>query len=327
MGYLAKYGVRDEVESLWSMVRQQGPQQAAVLADWATNGDLGSLLKEAAEIGLMEQLPAGEWQAVPLDVGASAAKAWWSRQADQDIELMLLAEAAGSDSVHLMVGMHQIRPYIADALDRCKEVLQGFDIPPYATPHDDPDEVGDPERLAEISPEMALLLRRGVEIQTIYDPSAITNSVKRREITTFMDAGETAKVGDAPGKVMIFDRREVMMSVLRTYENKNPDLVQAVWTDHPALVEFMNYMWEKAWAAAKPYPDGPGRQNSALTDVARCLYVSGLSQAETARQLNLSVSSIRRYKDKLRNMLGAKTTDQVGWLLATRGLSGLDDQS
>lgn len=86
----------------------------------------------------------------------------------------------------------------------------------------------------------------------------------------------------------------------------------------PALYEILSDYFELLWAGGRPYPAVPATVPAAHLRVLR-LAADGLRDDEIARQLGISVRSVRRYIEALENRLDATNRLTLGVAAARHG--------
>ena len=112
----------------------------------------------------------------------------------------------------------------------CTVEIAAFDRPPYVNVHEP-----SVEYLAAYSPEYGAL-GRGVAVRGVYHPGFDRDRLT--ELTLFLRAGEQAKLGDVPMKLMLFDRKSAVLPAPQSYAPE-PE-VKATVVRHPVVVEALS---------------------------------------------------------------------------------------
>jgi len=91
--------------------------------------------------------------------------------------------------------------------------------------------------------------KRGVHYRALYEKAVIEQPYVKPYLKAWIDGGEEARVfdGELPHKLMIFDRRIVMVPLIM------PDAkTRALLIRHPQLAKSLTLLFEFWWAQAKP---------------------------------------------------------------------------
>lgn len=178
-----------------------------------------------------------------------------------------------------------------------------FDRPPYVH--------------AAGNPVEPSVLARGVRWRAVYHPESLERPGALTEIRKLVALGEQARVlADVPFKMHLVDGRVGMVAL-----DADTATVRAAVVHPSALLDALAMVFESCWARATPL-DGAADDEADLSDEDRQLLVllaAGVKDEAIARQLGLSVRTLRRRVRRLLDLLGAQTRFQAGMQAARRG--------
>lgn len=306
---LQALGVSTEAESLYVQIASQ--EDVAIASLPRNDGeDPEALLGELQELGLVIEAAPGRVRALPL---ADAAKGIRDRRVAEIDAAVRAAEAmslhmwetqASSASVEVLVGREAANSAIADLCARSQLEIAAFDRPPYVNVHDP-----SPAYLQENSAEYRALLR-GVSVRGVYHPGFDRDRLT--ELSVFLRAGEQAKLGDVPMKLILVDRKAAVLPAPRSYA-PDPEVVATV-VRHPVVVEALLTLYEAVWersVAIRPTDTGELQQDP-RRDALVSLLMSGATDSAIAGQFGVTERSVRRWIADLMDELDVRTRLQLG---------------
>jgi DNA-binding CsgD family transcriptional regulator/DNA-binding MarR family transcriptional regulator len=219
-------------------------------------------------------------------------------------ELSLLFNAAqegATDDVEITTGSEALGRWFVRLQQEARKEVIALDRPPYA--------------LTTSNPVETAALARGVEYRSVYAPEALQWPGVLGDIRELIGHGEQARV--LPGlrvKLAIADRRLALMPLSLDLTD-----VRAVVIRPSALLDALIDYWEMCWRQATPL-DAPAEDPLAEEDrQLLTLLVSGLKDEAIARQLGLSIRTMRRRMSRLLDLLGAANRFQAGVIAARSG--------
>lgn len=310
---LQALGVSTEAESLYVQIARQEDVAVEDLS-LGESGNLESLLGELQELGLIIQAAPGRIRALPL---AEAAKGIRDRRVGEIDAAVRAAEAmslhmwesqAPSTGVEVLVGREAAGAAISELCARAQLEIAAFDRPPYVNVHQP-----SLEYLQTNSPEYKAL-QRGVSVRGIYHPGFDRDRLA--ELNLFLHAGERAKLGDVPMKLILVDRKTAVLPSPQTYTPEPQYKVTLV--RHPVVVEALVSLFDAVWErsiAIRPTDTGDLEQDP-RRDALVSLLMSGATDSAIAGQFGVTERSVRRWIADLMDELEVRTRLQLGAALA-----------
>lgn len=184
-----------------------------------------------------------------------------------------------------------------------------FDKPPYLGSGDNPLELE--------------ILARGVSWRAVYAPEAFELPGRLEQVRGWQAAGEQARVGaDVPLKLVLVDRRVALLPLIAN--DPTTDRHTAILVHPSSLLTTLGMLFDVLWeraiplgsSAAGPEPvDELGKVDRALLQ----LLTAGVKDQAIARQLGLSLRTVRRRLAHLMTDAGVASRFQLGVLAAQRG--------
>ncbi|MFD7732596.1 helix-turn-helix domain-containing protein, partial [Kitasatospora phosalacinea] len=156
------------------------------------------------------------------------------------------------------------------------------------------------------------LLRRGCRIRALYQPAALTEPAAIRYAATVTGAGGEVRLLDEPfRRALVFDRSTAVVPA-------TDDHNRAAIISDPATVAMIAANFDRDWARAervcwKSMLDSAPAQ-AAAARIGRLL-AQGLTQKAIATRLGLSERTVAGHISRLRDLHGADTLFQLGWLM------------
>jgi DNA-binding CsgD family transcriptional regulator/DNA-binding MarR family transcriptional regulator len=216
-------------------------------------------------------------------------------------ELFLAARDTEADAVEIITGREALGRWFVRLQQGAEEEVMTLDRPPYA--------------LTTSNPVEKTAIARGVRYRAVYAPEALTWPGVLADIRELIRHGEQARV--LPGlriKLAISDRRIALMPLSLDLT----DVRAAVIRPSTLLNGLMDY-WEMSWRQALPL-DAPADDPVSEEDrTLLTLLVGGLKDEAIARQLGLSIRTMRRRMSHLHDQLGAANRFQAGAIATRRG--------
>jgi sugar-specific transcriptional regulator TrmB/DNA-binding CsgD family transcriptional regulator len=175
-----------------------------------------------------------------------------------------------------------------------------------------PDGAQTSENMEASRPLDEMLLRRGVEILTVYLDSVRNDQGSREYVKWLLDlGGQIRTVAILPLRLLVFDRN---IAVIPLNPRQSEVGVAIVQGNGP--VAAMCALFDKIWESAAPYGETPSRETGlSLTEleftVARLL-AHGDTDATISRKLGVSPRTAGRIASELMAKVGAKSRFQAG---------------
>jgi DNA-binding CsgD family transcriptional regulator len=164
-------------------------------------------------------------------------------------------------------------------------------------------------------------LAAGRPMRGLYPVEVLGDPDRLAWVQAWADAGETVRLmtEDLPA-VGVFGSEIALVSATWGVESAGTLLVRA-----PALVALVRNLFDQYWARGTPLPTtgaGPGAAAQDVDEVRRVLELLqlGLKDESIARQLGVSLRTVRRRVAGVMDDLGATTRFQAGMEAARRGL-------
>jgi sugar-specific transcriptional regulator TrmB/DNA-binding CsgD family transcriptional regulator len=187
-----------------------------------------------------------------------------------------------------------------------REVLI-FDRPPYVMPFTGPNPV-------EIE-----LLKRGVHYRVLYDESSFDQEPKRAAVQECIAAGEEARIRvGLPIKLLVADE-----ALALTHDGADVH-EGAVVMRRSAVLSGLVSLFNAFWRDAAPLGGGARTAGAGelddLDEAILSMLAAGSKDERIARQLRLSVRTVRRRITRLTNHLGAETRFQAAVIASRKRL-------
>jgi predicted transcriptional regulator len=164
------------------------------------------------------------------------------------------------------------------------------------------------------------LLERGVEIQAIYERSALLVPGRFDMLRRLASAGEQARtLPTLPVKLVVYDRAHAAVQ-LDDPEDAPPTVM---FVHRSALVDGFVQLFELLWDRGVPLPPSadaalPDR-GAEFDDVLVALLAAGFKDESIARNLGISCSTVTRRMARLMELSGTSTRFQLGMQAVRRG--------
>jgi predicted transcriptional regulator len=214
-----------------------------------------------------------------------------------------------ADVVELLAGREaSLQRYLQLLTTARTEVLM-FDKPPYLGPLDNPLEVE--------------VLARGVSWRAIYAPEALDQPDRLEQLRAWHAAGEQARIcTNVPLKLVLVDRRAALLPL--TLDSQGAENT-AILVHPSSLLATLGLLFDMLWDQSLPLTPGTendGAASNELEDIDRALLqllTAGVKDQAIARQLGVSLRTIRRRLANLMREAGAVSRFQLGMLAGRRG--------
>lgn len=211
--------------------------------------------------------------------------------------------------VEVIVGWEATHQRSVQLLRAARHEVLMFDKPPYLTPLDNPVEL---EALA-----------RGVAWRAIYAPEALAIPERSDPLRAWQQAGEQARVcAQVPLKLLIADRSLALLPLAADGDDQPEYMAILV---HPcSLLTTLGMLFDMLWERSLPFRWG-GEPMAADGDLDKTdqtilqLLTAGFKDQAIARQLGLSVRTVRRRLGNLMAAHGLSSRFQLGQLALQRG--------
>jgi len=168
-------------------------------------------------------------------------------------------------------------------------------------------------------PATLAMLDRGIEVQSIYERSALLVPGRFEMLRGLAGAGEQARtLPTVPVEMVIYDSAHAMV---RLDDDDVP--TAALFVHHSALLSglicLFDLLWERS-VPVPPEPDVPVEERSPETDdVLLSLLAAGFKDESIARHLHISPSTVTRRMARLMELTGTSTRFQLGMQAVRRG--------
>jgi DNA-binding Lrp family transcriptional regulator len=219
---------------------------------------------------------------------------------------------AGAELIEVISGPEAIDQRFVQMMSTAREEIMMFDRPPY---------IGSPDNPLELD-----TLRRKVTWRAIYAPEGLSLPGRLGQLRTWQEAGEQARVHPrVPLKLVVADR--VLALLPLTSDGRGADHT-AIIVRPCSLLTALGMLFDTLWAQSLPVGRGPAPDGGtpleaqpmqlADTDLVRLL-TAGFKDEAIARQLGVSLRTVRRRIGQLMKDNGATSRFQLGLLAARRG--------
>lgn len=201
------------------------------------------------------------------------------------------------------------------------ETILVFDKPPYAQPYN-----------ADAQPVNQLEFQRlsdGVQYRAVYSSEALATPGLPKVIQAYGQAGEQARVSpEVPMKLAIADRQLAIIPLVANAPSRDaPSQVEsAVVVHESSLLDALATLFEEFWDRALPLTftaneamDLPTEGDDEEQGRLLALLTAGLTDEAIARQLGISIRTVRRRIRRMMDHLGAVSRFQAGLQAAKRG--------
>ncbi|HET8602167.1 MAG TPA: helix-turn-helix domain-containing protein [Segeticoccus sp.] len=218
-------------------------------------------------------------------------------------------QARPAELVDIVVGVEAVQARFVQVSHAVRENLRVLDRPPYAQA------VG-PANASETD-----VLERGVQVRAIYCPESFELPGAFDRAMAAVAGGEQARVStEVPMKLAVADDSMALMPLT------NDGVVDsALVVRSPSVVAALVQLFELLWRQAGPLPAWDGDPSTAAPEEhidtgLVALLATGLKDEAIARDLDVSVRTLRRRTSALLDVLGARNRFQAGVQAARRGL-------
>ncbi|HEY8475084.1 MAG TPA: hypothetical protein VIL37_21020 [Natronosporangium sp.] len=325
---LDAFGLGGEQRALYEYLLTSPPMSQADLARVAADRGwrlaVGPALHRLQQLGLVARVPSDPptWAVVPPDPALDAlllAREQVLAAARRRVTELATRFHTGrsgrapGDLVEVVYGQPAVLSAVEQMQRTARQEVCASDMPPYATSL--------PAESHPVNDIELAQLASGVSYRVIYDPRGLDRPGRLADLRAGIAAGERARVGEVPVKLVITDRCRALLPLHR----KPSDFVSALRIEESTLVDGLYQLFEMCWERAVPLRLGedsvePGPAGRSLLP----LLVAGLSDVAIARQLGWNERTVRRHVHGLMAELGAETRFQAGYRAVQRGWLGDD---
>ncbi|HEY7050238.1 MAG TPA: helix-turn-helix transcriptional regulator [Jatrophihabitantaceae bacterium] len=211
-----------------------------------------------------------------------------------------------SQVIEIVVGPEAISQRAVQLMRGAEHEVMIFDKPPYVGTPDNPDELD--------------ALARGVRWRAVYSTESLAQAGQLEMISRFRDAGEQARLSPCvPTKLAVADHRLALLPL--TIDRPVPEET-AILVHPSSMLSMLTMHFETVWERAvtvdvfvndpsgtAPPSANPGRQ-------VVLLLAAGLKDEAIARQLGISLRTVRRWIAQIMAERGATTRFQLGLSVA-----------
>jgi DNA-binding CsgD family transcriptional regulator len=209
--------------------------------------------------------------------------------------------------VEILNGLDAVRDYLAEVALWAESSIEAL-VP--SGPQ--------PEEAIEAAQKSDLqALSRGVVMRSIYLTSAANNPATRRHLRWLTDQGALVRIIPVlPLRMVLVDRRQAILPIDPSHTSRGVFVLtgDGVMT---ALGVFFDKFWEDAQAVGERHADAAEEINAQERELLRLL-AEGYTDQIAARQLGVSLRTVRRMVASLMTRLGAKSRFEAGIRLAER---------
>lgn len=216
------------------------------------------------------------------------------------------ASHGAADVVELITGREAaVQRYVQLLTTARSEVLM-FDKPPYLGPMDNPLELD--------------ALARGVTWRAIYAPEGLDQQNRLAHLRRWQAAGEQARIcARVPLKLAMVDRSVALLPLTadaRGVENTS------ILVHPSSLLATLAMLFDMLWEQSIPFGATDPVSSGGLEDVDRALLqllTAGVKDQAIARQLGISLRTVRRRLANVMTAAGVTSRFQLGMMAAQRG--------
>jgi sugar-specific transcriptional regulator TrmB len=320
---LGAIGLDEAQESAYRALVALGAAELGQLADrlTVTEQEAARLLRRLEGHGLVARSSArpGRWVVAPPAVALSALLASRRHALEQaeSAAAVLAAEfraEAAEPAVHDLVEVVTGKEAVAR---RFRQLQLGAESEVCALVTGRPVAVDGADNDAE-----ADAARRGVAYRVVLERDAVTGQHGLAELAAALDRDEQVRVAPrVPTKLMLADGTLAMVPLGHRSEPA------ALVVHASGLLEALTELFEGVWRQAMPLRLEPGGQVTEdggeqpdRTDLRiLSLLLAGLTDASTAKQLELGLRTVQRRVKRLMEIAGVRTRLQLGWHAYERG--------
>jgi DNA-binding CsgD family transcriptional regulator/sugar-specific transcriptional regulator TrmB len=212
----------------------------------------------------------------------------------------------------ILEGLPRIRAAIDDASESARErmlAIQPGGIRPEAP-------------LTEAFPRAQKMAHRGVQMRTLYQPSARYGKGLVEYYTAMEGMAEARILDQLPERLILWDRT---VAIIPAQEDRKV----ALEVRQPALIDYLAGVFDRLWFIATPLYAPPEPSVDGVTDRQRAiaeLLVDGHTDAIIAKRMGLNERTVRTHIAKLSEAVGGSNSRlQLGWKLALSGLLDVSD--
>ncbi|WP_245194577.1 LuxR family transcriptional regulator [Kitasatospora phosalacinea] len=163
------------------------------------------------------------------------------------------------------------------------------------------------------------MLDRGATLRALYQPVALSEDSAVRHAASMTEHGAQLRVLDEPfRRLIVIDRRTAVIPAAEDHS-------RAAFVEDPAAIAYLVAGFERDWARAEQvhwHRLDTRSLTRTITDRVGRLLAQGLTQRAVATRLGLSERTVAGHISRLRDLYGAGTLFQLGWLMRGGGGRG-----
>ena len=232
-----------------------------------------------------------------------------ARQVAQELQKVFGSRHRGADEVvELVASPDQIKQRYVQLQQSAQREILNFDAPPYS--------------LAPMDIEVELSrLAAGVRYRVIYSSEALDVPHRLASINQLIDAGQDARcLASVPIKLVVVDRRlallplqieqsEALSGAIVVHQSSLLDMLVLVFDEH----------WRRATAIRAPTVAAGGSELTSTEQTLLAMLAAGQKDETVARQLGVTVRTVRRHVHELSERLDCHSRFQLALAAQRRG--------
>ncbi|MFI6517045.1 LuxR C-terminal-related transcriptional regulator [Spirillospora sp. NPDC050679] len=172
--------------------------------------------------------------------------------------------------------------------------------------------------LAADRPLVRQTLERGVPLRIIYQDSVRNHAPMLRYVEWLVEEGAQVRMfPTVPAPMAVFDQ-ETALVPLKSADGP----AEALEVRTPAIATALAVLFEQYWDMAAPFGTAPPQDDNGLSSLERallCLWSHGMTDQASARELGVSLRTVRRMASDLMKRLGARSRFEAGVRVVERG--------
>ncbi|MFC9975286.1 LuxR C-terminal-related transcriptional regulator [Spirillospora sp. NPDC127200] len=161
-------------------------------------------------------------------------------------------------------------------------------------------------------------LERGVSLRVIYQDSVRNHAPMLRYVEWLVGEGALVRMfPTVPAPMAVFDQ-ETALVPLKAADGP----AEALEVQTPAIATALAVLFEQYWDMATPFGTAPPLDENGLSSLERallCLWSHGMTDQASARELGVSLRTVRRMASDLMKRLGARSRFEAGVRVVERG--------
>jgi DNA-binding CsgD family transcriptional regulator/sugar-specific transcriptional regulator TrmB len=318
---LQSLGLSDHAEAVYHELLTRPSSEAAELADRTrlTPDDVHRALAELTDLGLVHPSATGMGRVRPVPPATGLGV------------LLMRAEAEAAEQLRRLDTIREAIALVASDAWRSADAVEVRRLDSFDSFSGRLEELAatateeclsfQPSRAsvsATNQPSFRPPLNRGVAIRSVYhdrdrhDPDTVAY------VHRLLDAnGEARTAMSLPMPMLIVDRRAAVFPLDPTDIGKG-----GIEVGHAGVLAAVQALFERVWSDSVPFGEAPTADTLSVSPVERALLrilATGQTDEAAARQLALSVRTVRRLMADVQRRLGARSRFQAGLRVAAAG--------